>query len=343
VWASGALAAILLAGAAFLLLPRLAEPGASPPANSIAAKSDALPVAAISPASIAVLPFADLSPAGDQAYFSDGIAEEILNVLAQIDGLTVASRTSAFALRDGKQGAPAIAATLNVRYLLEGSVRRDGEKLRITAQLIDALSDRHLWSKTYDREIKGIFAIQEEIAAAIAVALRDKVGVTARRVESRRTDNLAAYDKYLKARGRLRNRGDGLREAIALFREVVAEDPSYAPGWSGLAQALEPAIFYFPEVKDPFVFAQFNGMHEFAAARALELAPDGAEALGSMANVHRVRGEWAQAEDLYRRALARDPNEPEVIEDFQEFLHRVGRDEEALEGLPLAGAGAWPP
>lgn len=288
--------------------------------------------AAIPDASIAVLPFADLSPGKDQEYFSDGMTEEILNVLVQIDGLTVASRTSAFAFRNATEKASAIAATLNVKYLLEGSVRRDGERLRITAQLIDAAKDRHLWSETYDRTMADVFAIQEEIATAIGGELRAKLGGAGGPAPApARTENLEAYDKYLMARSLLKKRGAGLREAIALFKEVVSEDPGYAPAWSGLVQAVEPVIFYLPETQDPFVLAEYQGLEALAARMAVDRDPKSAEALGGMADYLRDQLQWEAAEDYYRRALAEDANDVEVIEDFQEFLHRVGRTEEALE------------
>ncbi len=281
-------------------------------------------------ASIAVLPFADMSPGKDQEYFADGMAEEILNVLAKIDGLSVASRTSAFAFRDADDNASDIAATLNVAFLLEGSVRRDGDRLRITAQLIDAVKDRHLWSEAYDRNMADVFAIQEEIAGAIGAALRGKIGGGGETPAPVKTDNLAAYDKYLKARSLLKKRGPDLREAIALFKEVAAEDPDYAPAWSGLVQATEPVIFYFPEAQDPFVLAEYQGLEALAARMAVDRDPGSAEALGGMADHLRDEMRWEEAEAFYRRAFAVDANDVEVLEDFQEFLHRVGRAEEAL-------------
>ncbi len=131
------------------------------------------------PNSIAVLPFSDLSEKGDQAYFSDGIAEELLNLLARVDGLKVASRTSSFVYKGENRSIPEIAAELKVANILEGSVRKAGNRVRITAQLIDTRNDRHLWSETYDRDLVDIFAIQDEIATAIVSALKNQLGVQA--------------------------------------------------------------------------------------------------------------------------------------------------------------------
>ncbi len=157
-------------------------------------------------ASIAVLPFADLSPQGDQEYFSDGISEEILNVLVAVDGLEVTSRTSSFQFKGGELGIPAIAKLLNVRHVVEGSVRKSGETIRVTAQLIDAANDKHLWSQTYDRplSVENIFSIQDEIAKAIVGALSQTLGVGSLepvRV-SATTSNLSAYELYFWNNGR---------------------------------------------------------------------------------------------------------------------------------------------
>jgi len=148
--------------------------------------------------SIAVLPFADMSPDQDQEYFSDGITEELLNLLANVQDLRVISRTSAFSFKGKDVDIPTIAAQLNVQHILEGSVRKSGKKIRITAQLIDASSDTHLWSKNYDRELGDIFAIQDEIATAITTALEVSVlGKDSSLASKSPTDNIGAYDYFL--------------------------------------------------------------------------------------------------------------------------------------------------
>jgi TolB-like protein len=220
--------------------------------------------------SIAVLPFADLSADQDQKYFTDGLSEELLNLLVRVDGLHVASRTSSFAFRDSSIGIPAISRELNVGHILEGSVRKDGARIRITAQLIEAGSDRHLWSENFDRELVDIFAIQDEIANAIVQALTGKMGVeeaTHINVEVA-TDNLDAYEMYLKAREFFVHRIK-LGESASLFRRAIELDPEFVRAWEGLAATeivsndwiFDDGINHAPLAKE-------------AALRALELNPE---------------------------------------------------------------------
>ena len=185
--------------------------------------------------SIAVLPFSDLSQNQDQQYFTDGLSEELLNLLVRVDELRVASRTSSFAYRGSTLGIPAISKALNVGHVLEGSVRKDGDRIRITAQLIEAGSDRHLWSENFDREFIDIFAIQSEIANAIVQALTGELGMSSEKaitVEAA-TENLDAYEMYLTARELFIKR-DQLPESIRLFRKAVELDPNFARAWAGL-------------------------------------------------------------------------------------------------------------
>jgi len=188
----------------------------------------------ISPNSIAVLPFKDLSQAGDQEYFSDGMAEEIINVLVRVDALKVSSRTSAFQFKSSNFGIPKIANQLKVRYILEGSVRKSGDTLRITAQLIDTQNDKHLLSQTYDRPLnaKNIFAIQDDIANAILLALTAELDlVKPEKISSNiSTNNLNAYELYLKAKPLFLARTD-LDKSDKYLAEAVTLDPSYAKAW----------------------------------------------------------------------------------------------------------------
>ena len=185
--------------------------------------------------SIAVLPFVNLSSDPEQEYFSDGISEEILNVLVRIEGLSVASRTSAFAYKGQDLNIGEIAAELNVDHVLEGSVRRSGDTIRITAQLIDAKTDRHLWSETYDRELTDIFEIQDEISNAIVVALKDTLGIETLAAVSVKalTDNMSAYELYLKGRELFIYRTD-LLESVRLLEQAVEIDPNFAQAWETL-------------------------------------------------------------------------------------------------------------
>ena len=186
--------------------------------------------------SIAVLPFINMSSDLEQGYFSDGISEELLNVLVQVDGLRVASRTSSFAFKGGNKNLAEIADALKVSYVLEGSVRKAGNRVRITAQLIEAASDRHLWSEIYDRDLTDIFAIQSEIANAIVAALRDSLGLEVASEISvlAATTNMNAYDSYLQGRELFLARTD-LERSVELFEQAVALDPGFARAWEGLA------------------------------------------------------------------------------------------------------------
>jgi len=220
--------------------------------------------------SIAVLPFADLSAAQDQRYFTDGLSEELLNLLVRVDGLHVASRTSSFAFRDSSIGIPAISRELNVGHILEGSVRKDGARIRITAQLIEAGSDRHLWSENFDRELIDIFAIQDEIANAIVQALTGKMGMDeAKRINVEvATDNLDAYEMYLKAREFFVHRVQ-LTESARLFRRAIELDSKFARAWEGLAAT--------EIVSDDWIYddgINHEPLAKEAALRALELNPE---------------------------------------------------------------------
>ena len=220
--------------------------------------------------SIAVLPFADLSEDQDQKYFTDGLSEELLNLLVRVDGLHVASRTSSFAFRNSSMGIPAISRELNVGHILEGSVRKDGARIRITAQLIEAGSDRHLWSENFDRDLVDIFAIQDEIANAIVQALTGEMGMDeAKRVSVEvATDNLDAYEMYLKAREFFVHRVQ-LTESARLFRRAIELDPKFARAWEGLAAT--------EIVSDDWIYddgINHEPLAKEAALRALELNPD---------------------------------------------------------------------
>ncbi len=186
--------------------------------------------------SIAVLPFVNMSSDPEQGYFSDGISEELLNVLVHVDGLRVASRTSSFAFKGGNKNLAEIADILKVSYLLEGSVRKAGNRVRITAQLIEAASDRHLWSEIYDRDLTDIFAIQSEIANAIVAALRESLEIEAASEISvlAATTDMNSYDSYLQGRELFIARTD-LERSVALFEQAIALDPGFARAWEGLA------------------------------------------------------------------------------------------------------------
>ncbi len=255
--------------------------------------------------SIAVLPFEDFSSDKDQEYFANGISEELLNVLARIDGLKVSSRTSAFAFKNRKASTGEIAKALNVGHILEGSIRKAGATLRITAQLIDTKTDEHMWSQTYDRPLtaENIFAIQDEIAAAIVGELKGKLSLAPAK-QAPRTENLEAYELYLRARQNLNKRKPGpLKAAKTGFQQVITLDPEFAPAYSGLAdtyllmdnytdmQTIESIRLAKPHVE-----------------RALALAPNSAESLASAALLAINENEYEKAVAFADRAIAANPN-----------------------------------
>jgi len=309
--------------------------------------------AKIEAASIAVLPFADLSQAGDQGYFSDGMAEEILNVLARVKGLQVASRTSSFAFKDQEDlGIPAIARQLGVRHVLEGSVRRAGGTIRITAQLIDADVDRHLWSETFDRPLtaENVFAIQDEIAKAIVAALvaalpATEVGAVGRTAA---TTNLGAYDNYLQARALVRSRRQ-LLLADQLLEKSVQQDAEYAPAWE-LRAALQSLLGEYTDT--PLTVEELDRRGTEYADRALSLAPDSALALALKANLRsraaqKLRGRHdlaAVIADL-ERSVKLDPNSVNALNWLGLAWVLVGETDKGLEAFqrcvqvdPLASA-----
>jgi TolB-like protein len=217
--------------------------------------------------SIAVLPFVNMSADADQDYFSDGISEELLNLLVRVDGLDVASRTSSFAYKGETTNIPEIANDLKVANILEGSVRKSGNRVRITAQLIDTQNDRHLWSDTYDRELVDIFVIQDEIANAIVDALRTELGLDIEEqvIEvTAATDNLDAYDLFLKGHNLFISR-QSLDESVRLLERAVELDPDYARAWGDLSAVAWVAPGWDYEDRD------YVAISRLAADKALDL------------------------------------------------------------------------
>jgi adenylate cyclase len=261
--------------------------------------------------SVAVLPFVNMSSEPDNEPFADGLSEEVLNVLSGIEGLKVAGRTSSFYFKGKSERADVIAETLGVNHLLEGSVRWAGPKVRITAQLIKASDGFHLWSRTFDRDTADVFAVQEEIARAVAEALRVKLlPADEAHLAKRGTRNAEAHRLYLVARGRMRERGmTNLRAAKTLFENAIELDPAYASAYSGLADAYFLLINnHLQELDDG------ERAGERAVARALELDPASSEAHASRANFAMLRyGRHGDARALdqaianYRRAIELDP------------------------------------
>ena len=288
-------------------------------------------------ASIAVLPFADLSPGGDQEYFSDGIAEEILNALTRVEGLAVASRTSAFQFKGREIGIPEIAEALSVRHVLEGSVRKAGDTLRITAQLIDASNDRHLWSETFDRSLtaENVFQIQDEIAVAItrALGVAMKLGGEQLVSSTGATDDIDAYALYLEARTLYHQRQD-LDRADELLEQALKQDPAFARAWELRAPIPSLAIEYGFS-SEPLEAAEARS--RAYAAKALELNPGSSLALATMGKILMEQGlslrgsaDWATVLDYFEQAIEVDPTNASAFLWRGNTLDALGFSEEAL-------------
>jgi TolB-like protein/Flp pilus assembly protein TadD len=274
--------------------------------------------------SIAVLPFANLSADPEQEYFSDGITEEILNLLARVPGLRVISRTSAFSFKGRNVKVGDIARELNVRYVLEGSVRRARERVRITTQLIEAETDRHVWSESYERPLDDIFAIQDDIAEAVLPAIRQRV--VGQAPTAARTDP-AAYSLYLHGvHFFLQRTAAGLDRAVEYALRALEIDPGYAPSWTLLASAYINQVNLGKRPRQ----AGYRLAAE-AVARALELAPDFALAHSARAWVAMAfERDYSVAAAHFGRARTLSPNNSVVLGNNAMLALRLGRIEDAL-------------
>ena len=251
--------------------------------------------------SIAVLPFVNMSGNPEDEYFSDGLAEELLTSLARIGGLKVAARTTSFQYKNRSGDVSEIARQLRVAHILEGSVRRSGSRVRVTAQLIKASDGYHLWSESYDRELQDIFEVQSDIASRIAEKLRVEL------IPRPTTSDATAFDLLLRARHLMRQRNEqALLESRKLLEQALDHDAKYAAAWSALATVLNLLPDYASTRVQPKTLEQ----SEEAARRAIELDPGMAEPQTVLANIHERRGEWVEADRLYDKAVALDPDDP---------------------------------
>ena len=256
-------------------------------------------------ASIAILPFTDLSQARDQDWFCDGLAEEIIDSLCCVRGLRVASRTASFRFRDGSVDPREIGKLLSVDAILEGSVRKAGERLKIVAQLIDTTDGYHLWSESYERGMEDVFAIQAEIAKNVAQALRLSLsGPVAGRFQRYAPGNLQAYEFYLRGRklGGVTSAA-AWQDAPKMFRRAIEHDPNYAQAHAGLADSLAQQILWRFQTADA-VLPEATA----AAARALALAPDLAEAHVAEGHLRSIAGDHDGAVAAFERAVALNPD-----------------------------------
>ncbi len=301
------------------------QPYLVPPTSDVA-KSAA---SAKTTSSIAVLPFVDLSPEGDQGYFSDGISEEILNVLAKIPELHVTSRSSAFSYKGKDIVIPEVARELGVAHVLEGSVRKAGPTVRITAQLIEAETDKHLWSETYDRQLDNIFAIQDEISAAIVAALKTSMGLSSETpTETVQETSGEAYSSYLLGKHLLAKRSKSdVERAIVEFDKAIALDPGYAPAYASLAEA-----WYLMQSSDStpgdMTLEASLARAEPALARALALDNGLPEAQGVSCLIKQRKGLLEEAVGDCERALAINPSLTNVRTWYSQVLEELGRYED---------------
>jgi TolB-like protein len=275
--------------------------------------------------SIAVLPFRDLSPAGDQAWFGDGVADAVLHDLSQSGDLKVISRSSSFAFRDTAH-IPTVAATLGARFVLEGSVTRDRDRVRVIAQLIDGETDAHVWSETYDRDLDDIFAVQTEIASQIARALNVSIG--ARRDVA--PPSLRTYDLILQAKSEQTDRTpEGIYRSIALLEDAVGADPGSADALGELAMARLLSLYWDTDMTAPRAQALTAGA-DSAAAAALARNPTDVEALVVAGALETRRYEFERADSLFRRALAVSPGSALVYNWYGDLFQMWNRGEDAL-------------
>ncbi len=277
--------------------------------------------------SIAVLAFSDMSAEKDQEYFCDGIAEEIMNSLSRIRNLRLASRTSAFVFKGKSEDIRKIGRTLGVGAVLEGSVRKSGNQLRITVQLINVADGCHMWSERYDRELKDVFAIQDEIARSIAATLQ----VTLTQGESEAlakmpTADLVAYDYYLRGKQFLyQYKGKGVEFALQMFSQAIESDPEFARAHAGIADCC--SFLYMYAGSHP----KHREQADAASRKALELAPESAEAWTSRGIALTLKGQYDEAEGAFLTAIQHDPRLYEAYYFYARAAFAQGRPKKAIE------------
>jgi adenylate cyclase len=302
---------------------------ASNPATSVS--MDSLPestATAPQKQSVAVLPFVDMSPGKDQEYFTDGLTENLLNGLAQVRDLQVAGRTSSFAFKGKNQDLRSIGEQLGVANILEGSVQKSGERIRITAQLVNASSGYHLWSQTFDRTLEDIFAVQDEIAVEVTKAL--KVALLGEQVQAAESHsavtNSDAYTEYLKGRYAFkRNTMEGALEAIDHYRRAIDLDPGMAPAWAGLASATAWHTGFSSD------FAEGYERARIAAKKALSLDPALPEAHLALSQVQTgYDWDWSGAESSLNRALSLRPGDATIMKELGDLEAQLGRRDQAF-------------
>jgi adenylate cyclase len=281
--------------------------------------------------SVAVLPFLNLSNDPDNEYFSDGMSEELLNLLCKLPQLTVASRTSSFSFKGKKVGMGTVAKKLGVDVILEGSVRRSNDRVRITAQLIDARSDRNLWSETYNRELKDVFAVQDEIAQNIVKALELSLSPAQQLSIQKQaaTEDMVAYDFYLRGRYFV-ERGD-IDSGQKMFEKAIELDQGYALAWAGAADCHSWRCMWYEKSPDSLRKA------DECSLKALQLAPDQAEAHASHSYALAMNGKYAEAEAEFKAAINLDPQLYEAYYYAGRAYFAEGKFRQAADAFAQAG------
>jgi len=283
--------------------------------------------------SIAVLPFVNMSDDESSTYFSDGLADTMLHMLAQVDEIRVAARTSSFQFRDQAMDIGKIGEQLNVGTVLEGSVQRAGDKIRVTAQLIDVENGFHLWSGNYDRDLNDVFAIQDEIANEVVTALKvSLLGEVAGTMDRDQTDNLDAYTEYLLGINRLsEDSSDSLRSALVHLQASIEHDPEYSRGWSTLGHAyLEAEAYGIMPRKEAAAAARD------AASRALELVPESSEALAVLGMSYLIENQFDEAGNFLEKAVESGPNDIVAVTYYGQYLLTEARPKEAIAAFEKA-------
>ena len=287
-------------------------------------------------ASVAVLPFVDLSPDRTSTYLGDGLAETLINALANVEGLSVAARTSAFSFRDKAEDVREIGRQLGVATVLEGSVQRSGDRLRVTAQLIKTADGLHLWSQNFDRDAGDIFAVQDEVARAVVTALRGRLVAADTSLTAEGTRNPAAYDAYLLGRFYWNKRtAEDLVRAAGYFEQAIRADSNYAQAWSGLADAyvlFGPAEYDVPGINQDSILT----LAERSARRAIAIAPRLGEAHTSLGETLEYRQRWAEAGEAFERGIALSPRYATAHQWYSYHLMLLNRWDEAIREMERA-------